>query len=447
MLFGRRWLQGAIDDLAEIIPSTQIDALCDRLNSRDIDALHAQWETAIVWASSQTAKIVYEPELGGPRHPDLMIKRETDIETEVVVDITSISNEGFEKKNPIDRFIAELDRLVKANSIVNRGFNIEIKNRFDNSSGHEEIALAIPHPREYHTFFGEEFQKFIKAARLQKSCVYEVDTDRIKIKMAYEPNNPFSQVRYDHRGPTPHLTKNSLYKRLKNKRDQLANSGYSGLMGIIACDSGAPIFGHRQHHHSITLEAVVRKFLQQTRTVAFVVTFSPKRHPDRSLVETFKTGPEVCVFIQDWINREQQVAIRELFDDIGKQLPVPQVDAQNALAWQRRHDGKGTQFYHLSGGFRRRGEKCYTRAQVPARALTDLLSGAIDYETFSLRAGISSIPNFFAIEPTDAITGVRLIRTDKDDDWIELLFEGPDPAVSDIQPHSTGSSQAPREDV
>lgn len=101
-------------------------------------------------------------------------------------------------------------------------------------------------------------------------------------------------------------------------------------------------------------------------------------------------GPEVLTFVQDWVPSEVATAIRELFEDVGRQLPKPNVDAHNALGWQRRHGGHGAQFHWSPMSSRRHGVKNSTRTRVSARTLLDLLSGAIDYETFVLRAGIST---------------------------------------------------------
>jgi hypothetical protein len=70
--------------------------------------------------------------------------------------------------------------------------------------------------------------------------------------------------------------------------------------------------------------------------------------------------------------------------------------------------------------------------RISGLALTELLAGKMTMQAFVQRQGLD-ISQFFTrqLEGGNMLKGATLERADhKDDDWVVLEYEGPDPAIS-----------------
>lgn len=439
MLFERRWLQQAVNGLASVIPRHRLGALCNDLNSPSVGALHAMWEIAITYAATRTASVAYEPSLGGTSQPDLLVGFGG---LDILLEIMSISNAAQEKKEPLDPFLDEFTRRVRKRGITAEGFDLEIGSRWARSGKQIEPALAIPAPGSYDRFFTADFDSFLDKVRSGKSATFHVASEEFKVEITWEAGRKYLTSHYAGLGPPTSLERNSLFKRLKSKAVQLRNCGFSGMAGIVACDAGNRIFP-KTFMTKVTLEAVVRRFLDRNTRVDFVAIMTSRVH--RGSSEGRRADSlDMHLFFQPSIGDAARATVSEFFERLRTHIPVPNIDAHNARGWQERHGGS-TGRRHLGTLFswRRDEGRQFLKVSISARSFLALLSGRMSLEQFSNQTFLFPTPHVHNpsnpfLDPLavpQRLVDVQL-KPGGDDDWIELFFEGPDPADGPITPPS-----------
>lgn len=437
MLFERRWLQQAIDAIAPIVPRPRLQSLCDGLNQPNIDALHAMWEVAVIYAVSRCATVSYEESFGGLSRPDLLVRTG---EVEFLVDVTSVSNVATEKDNPLEPFMEEFYRRVRKRSIKLEGFSFDIGSRWLKKGKWVGTALAIPHPGTYGDFFTDRFDQFLDEVRRGEVASFEAVAHDIKVKIDWEPDKKYIQSRYAGGNSLTSLERNSFYKKLRAKAKQLRTSGYDGIRGIVICDSGSSAF-RKSGSSRVTLAKIVERFLELNSSVTFVVSISSRVH--RSASGQSKASPEHQLFFQPDSNGHLVATITSFFAKALAYIPIPNIDAHNARGWQERHGGtQGWRHYGTTFSWHRENGRISMTARISARTLLDFLSGRLSYEDFATRTHL--FPSEHVERPSNPFKGsdsapqrlveVQLIKSDRDDDWVEFSFEGPDPAANPLVP-------------
>jgi hypothetical protein len=358
---------------------------------------------------------------------------------EFLLDITSISNAAQEKKEPLDPFMDEFVRRVRKRGIVAEGFAFDIGSRWVRSGKHVEPALAIPAPGNYERFFTPDFDAFLGDIKLSTPAAFRLDTDEFKVEITWEPGRKHITSHYAGLGPPTSFERNSLYKRLKSKASQLRGAGYAGTMGIVACDAGNRIFP-KSTMARVTFEGVIQRFLIRNSRVDFVAIMTSRVHQGSAAGK--KSDPlDLHLFFQPGVDEAVRATVADFFERLRLYMPVPNIDAHNARGWQERHGGL-TGRRHLGTLFSWRREKGrqFLKVSLSARSLLGLLSGRMSLEQFSHQTFLfptSLMPNASnpfrdVLAVPERLVDVRLERGG-DDDWIELFFEGPDPADGPIK--------------
>ncbi|MEW6211971.1 MAG: hypothetical protein AB1631_26685 [Acidobacteriota bacterium] len=439
MLFRRRWVQAVLDDLAENLTEPQLRSLTKRLNSPKEDSLHAQWEVAVVWAASRVANIEYEPDTGGERRADLVIRRPIRLPIEVMAEITSVSSKGFDDLNPTERFHDQLFAELRELWSEGYGYKLNIGTYHTGRGSKMKFFAAVPHPKDYERFFGPEFDAFVRKVKRREACSYEVSEERVQVALSYDPNFRLGSMSggWNQMESFNSLTKNPIYSALKEKKRQIKETGYTGLKGIVVCDSGTATFqqgrmmGRSDH---LSLDWIVDRFLSDSPNIDFVVAVTSYLERAKTLHSIVGSlgypppGPDVMLYTQRSLDKAVRSALGKLFTDIGRIIPKPLADGRNVLRWQRRLKGAAGYCHGDGDGSHSLLKKSWTVARIPARLLVDYLLDDVTKEQFQANAGIGLHCLREAKKLRETMRRAQVIRRDEDDDWFEIQFEGPDPA-------------------
>jgi len=231
---------------------------------------------------------------------------------------------------------------------------------------------------------------------------------------------------------TARETRTPIYNVLKQKKDQLKASGYSGPLGIILCD------GDCEQLRSPA--RIIRRFFRDTTSIAFVVVarlsgdrFSRRESPISVTAQFFANPAVADVEFED---------LRRVFErELPSVLPHPYDDVVNALSHLRWKDRRVGLSHH--GGYMFSGGR-YMR--ISSRALLELLAGVMNSQDFlkihrfiDERTGaVSGNPFMGAYKQGKMIGSVCVHRDDdNDDDWITFEFTESDPAVTNFRPPKT----------
>lgn len=110
-LFLRREIQRRIEEAAAFVPTAKLDGLIRRLNLENKQAIEAEWELAWLTALSRVGEVDYETSFPtGTSFPDIHFKQGS---FSFVVDVTSASDGGYERENPINEFSRAIEQLYR----------------------------------------------------------------------------------------------------------------------------------------------------------------------------------------------------------------------------------------------------------------------------------------------------------------------------------------------
>lgn len=122
--------------------------------------------------------------------------------------------------------------------------------------------------------------------------------------------------------------------------------------------------------------------------------------------------------------------LSSVFEEAIKMLPEPHMMPNNAI--RRNFDSKWSA--SMEGGYEQSGD----RIKVSARAVLELLAGAMSYERFAeVHGWTEGERNMFrsCLASGQLFRSARIecLGSDQDDDWLEFEFGPPDPAISSFR--------------
>lgn len=426
-LFARRFLQQALDKSQAYLSIEQRRDICKHLNTVRDNYLAKEWEIAILHALNGMGTLQYEPDLPGTRHPDILFTAEDGLT--FVADITAVSDRGLHKENPYDAFQQEFFRRQKNFGLLDGGFDVRVNSHPANhyrGSG-QKPRLKLPKIAEFSTkVFNSDFQEFMNSVRTHpdKERQLRIENEEVSVHFSYSPfRRGFGGGSHPVFDLTAVVDQNPVYNALSSKADQLRESGYSGLMGVILCDAGC----WSLHQNNSTWEfygrgEVVEHFLRQTQTVSFVVvlmiedeqqTFGQSRRQviKHSLYASCRAKP-------------QKPALDRIVEGLVRSLPYPEQTPKNAILQLKRKDGMtGRHLGTLTHG---------GSIEMSARTLLEILAGQLSIDEFQQNYRMKNIENPFRIKLQQGclIDQISIEQhPEKDDDRITLHFGAPDAAI------------------
>lgn len=418
-VFSKRTLQNIIDQNATFLSVEKLEALINRLNNGFLDA---EWEAVILNALHKMGVVKYEESLGGETYPDIYFAAK-DGKLVFVADITTVSDRNYNECNPIEEFINETIRIFKKRGIRPSGLHYEI----GSTELKKGMKLKLPRRGQFHIFFkSDDFNSFI--ARIKESPHashnLSVESDETSIKFIYKPDGEYITGHHAAYKISHSLTQNPIYNALKQKKDQLKRSGYTGPLGIFLCDGGCDLLTRTiRDWRSYNCNQVISEFLRQNSSISFILTLSviARRRP---------------IDAKMYINSDALPMAQDLSLFRGQllsNLPSPVNTLINATR-------------RVADGFEKKGESFYgglmyknNTIKISSRGLLELLAGIIEKDDFM--KSHQFVPtddhphnvNLFERKLREGrlINNIHVEKSeDQDDDWLVFEFGPPDPAIS-----------------
>jgi hypothetical protein len=429
-LFSRRSLQQMLNDNARFLRPEDVEEHVRRLNNVRDDYLSTEWEVSLLNALSKVGRVQHEPDLGGSRFVDTLFS--SPLPFEFAADITTISDQPLQKRNPTDRLWEELRRQARKWKIVTGGFDFRVGHRPEvlRGRGVRHDLLLPPVSKLQELIFNKKFGEFIGEikrlpSRPREYCVRNTTTD---VGIYYNPSRKgiWSAGHLSYTGANV-LRDNPVFRALKRKAEQLKLCGYRGHKGIIICDGGCRMLAPQlsTHFAEYSIDEIVSEFFRLHSSVAFTAIFAV-RHDESSSMGRGHHQLYVRIGVNprcSGINGP----LRSIIDQVIRHMPTPETNAENALQRAKAWPGLPAHF----GGLRVEGDK---RVKLSAITVQQLLAGTLDGTTFQQGHGFDqSTANLFAaaLREGRTIKQCYVERTpDEDDDWITFELGDPDPAVT-----------------
>jgi hypothetical protein len=422
---------GLQEDVAFLSPA-QTDRHVRLLNIVRVDYLATEWEIATLNALSKIGDIQHEPKgFGGSRFLDVVFNSPA---LQFGAEIATVSDEQLHKRNPVDHFWTELERLVRKWQITTGGFDVKI--------GHSQHVLQAPGVRRdllippvdklKEVVFNAEFARFMRriAANPLSKHYFQVRNSIADIRVSYDPDKKYWGGTHLAYTGANILDDNPVFHTLKRKAPHLKQSGYPGLRGVILCDGGCQMLAEgRPSSAEYPVQQVVGDFMRQNQSIGFVATIAV-RHDRSQSIGHGHYKPALAV----WVSRAHAAQKRPLLsvlEQMVSHLPTLEMSAANAVRRVRSRFPTVGSFF---GGYQMGGDQYM---KLSAIGILQLLAGTISYSDFAKAHGFEQ-HNTFA----NAVRNGRVILNckiesggEEDDDWITFEFGNADPALA---PFSVG---------
>ncbi len=427
-LFARRHLQRVLNENAAFVSPKQLSALCDLLNTARDDYLATEWEQVIINAASKVGAVQYEPRLAGSRTPDLQFHA-NEPPLQFIADVTTASDRGLRKLNPVDALHDELWRHLRKRELFMGGFDVHV-DAYPNSvyrGSEEKVRLKLPNRAEFNDkIFNSGFLAFLRNVRTapEQRHRFDVVTADTSVHFTYEPSR-----RGTSSGGHPSFTfasvidQNPVYNALKAKGDQLKAVGYDGITGIFLCDGGCEMLRSTMNNWaSYSVDEIVREFFRHFDSVSFVATFIVRERSTISFNDRRRVVKAKVHLNPKW--KTDFAPLTQVLAKIHRLLPEAQFTPENAMHHLRSKNGMSGRYFGklIMGG----------NMKMSLRELQELLAGVKSIEEFENDYAMAPKSNLFRTMLSEGrlISNITVEKCpEQDDDTVTIEFGGADAAV------------------
>ncbi|QIR75023.1 hypothetical protein FA592_01825 [Sulfurospirillum diekertiae] len=434
-IFPRRVIQRILNENRDFLSPEQADNHVKKLNFQSNDSLDTIWEVVILNALSKIGQVSHEKEYDGSSKPDIYFKSKY-IEP-FVADITSISDDFYEKENPINYFRESLNTFFKSYGLTLKGINIDVDHIMVGDYGDTKLKLALPEKKDIPQFIKKEFFTLRESIKNNPNKEYkiEINKDEIKISISFNPKEKYTVENHASYKTPYSLTKNPLYNSLKKKSKQLRNSKYEGIMGVFICDGECNLINNNLNGaNKFSQSDIIQEIFRNNTTLSFVIVLSLEEK--RNLFDLKSTKFLKGEF---YSNSKAKFKVTQTFCDELKKIenffPIPETTPVNARSNLQHQKQKGLSYY---GGFSMKNSEL----KISSRMVTELFAGILSFEKFDsdhkkmTKEGNNKIKDFFLRQFREG----RVIETisvekcqDKDDDWITFNYGFRDASISEYK--------------
>ena len=399
------------------------------------------WEVAVLDAFSREGKLKHEAALDNGSRPDFSIAiAQGEASIELVGDITSVSDKGVDKQNPVREFSDHITRLARKYQLDPNRFRYDIKGSFEGAYGDARRQVHLPRAAQMTAMLKDVLEPFFRelAREPEQPASLPHKAPGIDFTIAYDPSQRFGGGGYPAYNLAYSKTKNPIHTALEKKADQLRHAPPYAIRLVVVCDGGCrPMQDQRPGNGpSYAARNIAEAFLAKTTAVDLVLLVTTERVNSSILARDNRLKLRLDLLAapphlrQVRLSQSTLVAVQSFLERTFAHLPTPMIDAENArIRGSRKDYGFG---HH--GGYQMSEDSI----RISSRVLQELLAGQISPERFAQLHGwdkgpvsIHRNPFELALHRGDMFDSVSTIDGgDDDDDWIEFHLRPSDPAIS-----------------
>jgi len=427
-IFTRRSIQKLLNENREFLTSKHMSVHVDKLNSQNAASIATTWEIVLLNALSKIGNVFHERDFGGKTCPDIYF--ESYDTPPFIADITALSDDNYDKENPIIYFLEYLNVFFNKVGLTTSGLSLEVDSEMVGEYRDRKIKLALPEKNKIPSFIKKEFLVIREAIKYAPNLAFRttIKKDGTLLTVTYNPNSTYSGINHAKYTVLCSLTRNPLYNALKRKAIQLRNSGFEGIMGVFVCDGGCDSLNKgMQSAEAYTQADIIRKVFINNATLSFVMVLSIEEWGS-----TWSKYIKGNIYSNPKAKYQASASLFEKVCKIESYFPVPETMPINAKNGMEFRNNKWLSFYR---GF----TMCQDEIKISSRMITELLAGILNYEKFDSdqKQGTldkkNMIKDFFLRQYFDGkmIENISIEKCqEKDDDWIRFKYGSCDTAVS-----------------
>ncbi|WP_447939586.1 hypothetical protein [Pseudoxanthomonas mexicana] len=412
-----------------------MDQLARRLNAPGKDRIPAMWETAVFHGLAKCGALESEAALPSGRRPDVQL---TVDQLHITADITAVSDDGLDDQNPFQELMWQIEAVKTKLGLPSGGLDLRVRHKVKRSRRGSRTVLRLPNRNALPDFIRTKISPLIRTGISANTFPLHITIEGddagvdITIDPSLTPTNTGSYAPYS----LPQIRdQNPLYNALKAKAGQLR--GAQGAKGIFVGDAGCDAMSFsRFSRGAVSPAEIVNEFFRQYSSIDFVVlmTVTQKLSP-LMYHQAPELVNEISLFIRDGCTVGQE--LDRLVKGMAEHFPQPSMLPING-SHRAREPGYSLGFH---GGFEMSGDK----VRMSLREFTEVLAGLRTLADQGAKVvpaprALSDRPN-----PVQSVISANLARgwlpialdvvkggEDENDDWVEIVFGGPDPAISPL---------------
>ena len=416
-----------LNENAVFLSKEQLNQHVSKLNRNDFQTLDTEWEVAVLNAFSKMGSVTHEPELEGSGKLDLLFTKDG---LSFLADITSVSDDGFEDKNPFKAFSSDLKERLKKAGLLYKGWSLSV-GELPIEYG-EPRKLALPLRAEFDKeIFNSNFKKFLADIKdhPKQSHTYRVHTVKTSISLSYNPNSHYFNTDLPVYNSALVKDQNPVFNALRSKAKQHKKVSFEGARGIILCDGSSDMFNNQPTgapRSNFNAVDATKDFLRQNQSIDFVVILSSvQANEARSSFLDRKTVRKIQVTIVRNKNFENlDDKLKKHLENLEQYFPELINTAYGARETIRRGIDP-IALRPLAGGIGVKDKE----VRISASSVLSLLAGKITQEELFKSLGLPNSFEYF-LSKRMRIVEIKIEDTIKDDSTLVIKFDGPDPAIS-----------------
>lgn len=436
-VFTRRAMQQMLDDIAPWMPEEPFAVLLGRLNTPRTNRLPQMWELVWLYALGSVLPVQHERPLPHGK-PDLWFSvLDGDRLIPVVADITTLSDSALDSANPFERLSDAVHEQARKAGVQGGGFHLAVSHLEAGASGTTKVQLLIPTGPAFDQLVKRHLKPFARRVAADPTVPQALAVDEAGAKFVVEYKGPSQHSGGSHRAYDGVLSSvnNVLFNRLSDKTRQLRGAPEGAVRMLVVCDGDCALLRRDRPLEGFNAQEVAEHFLRESQTIDLVLlvtvveeSVSAFARRDHRYVRCGLVAAPLCRPAH--LTAGAVDAVRHVFEEAVKKLPRPRMMPDNALVRNLKLEWSAS----MEGGYEERGD----RIKVSARAVLELLAGAMTYERFADihgwgegRSGIFKS----RLASGQLFSSAKIVRLGpgQDDDWLEFEFGSPDPAISAFQ--------------